>query len=579
MHLDFKGLFAQLVVAYNRLERAQQIVIGGSIAVLVAFLIFLVVYTSTPKSKNDGYKVLFESLTPEESALVIEQLEKKKIEFRIPRDNVIEVPEAVVYKERIAIASLGIPKNRGVGFELFDKQEFGATQFDQNVKYMRALEGELSRTIEGLNPVVGCTVNIALPKESLFVSKQTEPTASVVVSLKEGRALTNKQSRGIKNIVAAAVPKLKVANVIVINADGEVLGADDEMAQLGEASSMQARYKAKAELNRERKIVKVLSPFLGGEERVVAKVSVEFDFDQTNSTSEIFDPENVVRSEQSLEEKREGVTPDKIGGVPGAVSNIGPVEGLDSGGGSDKYEKTTGTTNYEVSKKVSTTKGAFGVVKRITAAVVVDGKYKNKMDEEGNPLGMLEYFKLDETQLLALTALAEQAIGYDKARGDVVSVQNMKFEQLSKEVMKPETFFSKVFAGYTEYFEPLIPMFRYMVVFIILWIAYKSILSPFAERMLEVTAEDDSLEAPTLDLEDEQDDDIADKVNEMKRKVEEQLGIGSGGFQEENMKYDVILDKIKTMIEETPEETATLLQQLIIEEDAAGEYARSNKEI
>ena len=147
--MDFKALFSQLVVVFGKLNQTQKMVIGAAITGIVGFLIFLIVYTSQGSTQDDGgYQVLFDSLSPQDAAQVVAQLEKDKIPYKIPRENVIEVPKDVVYKERITIASMGIPKEGHVGFELFDKQEFGATNFDQEIKFRRALEGELARSID-----------------------------------------------------------------------------------------------------------------------------------------------------------------------------------------------------------------------------------------------------------------------------------------------------------------------------------------------------------------------------------------------------------------------------------------------
>ncbi|MDD3506137.1 MAG: flagellar basal-body MS-ring/collar protein FliF, partial [Sulfurimonas sp.] len=351
--MDFKVLFSQLVILYDKLTKQQKFIIGFAVVGIVAFLVFMVVYTAK-KDALSQYDVLFDSLTSEDAAKVVEQLEKDNVPYELLDKNIIKVPRNVVYKERIAIASLGIPKNSGVGFELFDNQEFGATSFDQNVKYLRAIEGELSRTINALAPIERASVSLALPKDTLFVEKKTDPTASVMLQLVEGKRLSSKQIRGIKNLVAAAVPNLTPANVMLIDSDGETLGDEDEMAQMGELSSVQQSYKAKEEKKKQKKIIEVISPFVGGEEKVVAQVTIEFDFSIKSSTSETYDPENVVRSEQLSEEKREGTTPAEVGGVPGTVSNIGPVEGLSSNQTNEKYEKNTGTTNYEVGKTVST---------------------------------------------------------------------------------------------------------------------------------------------------------------------------------------------------------------------------------
>lgn len=563
--MDFKALFSQLVVLYSKLTNNQKLIIGGAVAGIVAFLIFLVVYTSKGGLK-DGYQVLFDSLSPSDAAKVIEQLEKDGVPYRIPRDNVIEVPSDVVYKERISIASLGIPKESRVGFELFDTQEFGATSFDQNIKFLRALEGELARTIDALAPVERSSVNLAIPKESLFVSKAVEPTASVMVQIKEGRALSSKQVSGIKNLVAAAVSKLTPENVTLINADGETLGDDDEMVQMGELSAMQQKYKHKEERKREEKIIKVLSPFIGSSERVVAKVTMEFDFSQRSSTSETFDPENVVRSEQSLEEKREGSKPKEVGGVPGAVSNIGPVEGLASQQSAETYSKNQTTTNYEISKTVSTTKGEFAKIKRMTAAVVVDGKYEPKTDEEGNPTDEMIYVALDESQLDAISSLVKQSIGADEERGDQVTVRNFQFEATSS-AMAPKGTVSQITYVGEQYIAPFAPVLKYLLVFIILFVAYKKVIAPFAERMLEFSKEEEDMERPSLTIEDDEEEDLVEKVQAMRKKVESQLGMAEG-MDEDELKYDVLIEKVRGAVEERPGDIAQMLQALVEEETA-----------
>ena len=560
--MDFKALFTQLATLYEKLSKQQKIIIGAAIVGIVAFLIFLVVYTNNAK-KRDAYAVLFESLSNADASKVVEQLEKENIPYKIGDNNTIRVPRNIVYKERIKIASLGIPKDSGVGFELFDKQEFGATKFDQNVKYQRALEGELSRTISALDPIESASVSLAIPKESLFIAKQVDPTASVMIKLKEGRTLSFKQIRGIKNLVAAAVARLKNENVTLIDSDGEILGDNDEAARMSELSLTQLKYKNKEEKKLQQKIIEVIAPFVGGKKKVVAQVTIDYDFSVKNITSEKYDPENVVRSEQTLEEKREGFSPKEVGGVPGTVSNIGPVEGLKENQTKEKYEKTTGTTNYEVGKTVSVIKGEFAKIKRITAAVLVDGKYKDKLDKDGNPTEELEYEPLSQSDLDALKSLVSRAIGIDPARGDEVSVQNLQFKQDKPDESAEQV--GKIMRFAQTYIAPFSDLIKYVIVLLILFVLYKKVITPFAEKMLEVTKEEEDIEKPVLNLEDEEDEDLVEKVQAMRKKVEEQLGV-SENFNEEDLKYEVLLEKVKTMVEENAEEVAGLLQALLSEE-------------
>ena len=564
--MDFKALFLQLVVVFGKLTQMQKTIIGAAVAGIIGFLVFLVVYTSdTPSGGHDGYQVLFESLTPQDAAQVVQQLEKDKIPYRIPRDNVIEVPKEVVYKERITIASMGIPKEGHVGFELFDKQEFGATNFDQEIKFRRALEGELARSIDSLSPVEKSSVSLALPKETLFVSEEVPPSASVMVQLYEDRKLTSKQIRGIKKLVAAAVPKLKIENVTLINSEGESLGDTDSEAMMGELSQMQQQYKTKEEKKQEEKIINVLAPFIGGKDRVVAKVTIEYDFSEQSSTSEKYDPENVVRSEQTSEEKREGAAPASVGGVPGVVSNIGPAPELNtSAGKGEKYEKTTGTTNFEISKTVSTTKMEFARIKRITAAVVVDGRYEPKKADNGDVSDEIQYVALEQTQLDAITSLTKQSIGIDDARGDLVTVRNFEF-QGTKGNLGSKDAATKTSAFFATYIAPFMPIFKYILVAIILFIAYRKVILPFADRMLEFTREEEEFEKPVLEISDDEDEDLVEKVQQMRKKVENQLGLGEG-FNEDELKYDVLLEKIREVAEDRPDEIASLIQALINEE-------------
>jgi len=559
--MDFKALFSQLSVLYAKLSKQQKIIIAAAVVGIVSFLIFLVVYTAN-KGTKDSYVVLFETLSDSDAAKVVQQLDKDGIKYEIGANNVIKVPRDVVYKERISIAAQGIPKNDGVGFELFDKQEFGATSFDQQIKHLRALEGELDRTITALSPVERATVSLALPKETLFVSKQVEPTASVMVELVEGRTLSSKQIRGIKNLVAAAVPRLKPSNVMLVSSDGVTLGDDEEGAQMSELSIVQQRYKLKEEKKLQNKIVDVIAPFVGGSDKVVAQVTVDYDFSQKSSTSESYDPENVVRSEQVSEEKREGSKPQQVGGVPGTVSNIGPVKGLKSQKTVEKYSKNTGTTNYEVGKTVSTTKSQFARIKRITAAVVVDGKYKHKVDKDGKQTDELEYVPLDAADLNALTSLASRSIGIDQKRGDQISVQNLQFERAANS--GPDGV-SKALTFTQTYIAPFADLFKYIFVLILLLILYKKVIAPFAGKMLEISREDEEMEAPKLELEEDEDDNLVEKVQQMRKKVEEQLGMTSN-FNEDELKHEVILEKVKTMAEDSPEEVASLLQALLSEE-------------
>lgn len=553
--MDFKALLHQISQIYQKLSLKQKIVAGGSIVLVVAFLVFLTLY----KSKSDsfaGYSVLFENISPSDSALIVDQLNKDGVKYKLANEGTILVPTSDVYKERIAVATLGIPKESKIGFEIFDKQEFGATDAEQRVKFQRALEGELARTIESLSSIQKATVRIAIPKESVFTERQALPTASIVVELKPGVSLNAKQIFGIKNLVAASVTNLSTENVKIVNQDGVALGDEDGEFD-SDAIAQQIRYKREFENNYEQKIVNVLAPIVGGADKVVAKVNIDFDFDKKDTKSEVYDPNNVVRSESNIEEKRQGSAPNEVGGVPGAVSNIGPVQGLDDSTLKEQYNKSSQQTNYEISKKVTNVKGQFASINRVSAAVVIDGLYQSKKDKDGKPTGELEFAPLTKEQRESITNLIKQSIGYNQNRGDEVSLDNFEFKT-GKDVSTGE----KMDGFMNNYVMPFLPLLKYIFAALLLYIFYKKVIVPFMQKMLEETKEEeeqvqDDLEDIEMDAED-----TLEKFKAARKKVEEQLGL-SGEFNEDELKYDVLLEKMKIVVTERSEEISNLLQDMV----------------
>ena len=466
------------------------------------------------------------------------------------------MPTSDVYKERIAVATLGIPKESKIGFEIFDKQEFGATDAEQRVKFQRALEGELARTIESLSSIQKATVRIAIPKESVFTERQSLPTASIVVELKPGVSLNAKQIFGIKNLVAASVTNLSTENVKIVNQDGVALGDEDGEFD-SDAIAQQIRYKREFENNYEQKIVNVLAPIVGGADKVVAKVNIDFDFDKKDTKSEVYDPNNVVRSESNIEEKRQGSAPNEVGGVPGAVSNIGPVQGLDDSTLKEQYNKSSQQTNYEISKKVTNVKGQFASINRVSAAVVIDGIYKSKKDSDGKPTGEFEFTPLTKEQRESITNLIKQSIGYNQNRGDEVSLDNFEFKT-HKDVSASE----KMDSFMNSYVVPFLPIFKYLFAALLIYIFYKKVIVPFMQKMLEETKEEEEqVQNEFEDIETDAEDTL-EKFKAARKKVEEQLGLG-GEFNEDELKYDVLLEKMRTVISERSEEIAALLQDMV----------------
>ena len=566
----FKEFFEQVSAVFLNLTKRQKIVVLSSIVAVIAFIVLLILLmrgSGSTQNEFAGYSVLFRNIDPSVSAQVITQLEADGVNYKLADEGTILVPTKDVYKERIAVASItNIQGNNGrVGFELFDNKEFGATEDEQRVKFQRAIQGELSKTIESLEPIERAVVYIAFPKESVFTERQTPPTASVVVKLKANTSLDLGQIDGIKRIVAGSVANLKVENVKIVTQDGIAIGEDTialKNEQEAAKIAAQVRYKHEFESRYENKIIDMIASFTGSKEKVTAKVTMEFDFSQTDSEREIFDPNSVIRSEQNIEEHKVGRDKPDIGGVPGAVSNIGPVQGIEDNKPAEQYDKTVSNTNYEISKQIIKTKPQFATIRRITAAVAVDGRYDYVRDENGDATGVVKYFPLDEAEMNSITNLVKQAVGYDPNRGDEVTVSNIEFRPNS--IAVPLTKFEAFMESYVN---PVLPAAKYVFAFIVLFVLYKKVIMPFMEKMLkDLTPDDDSLLQDSMNVDDEAEDTL-ERFKAARKRAEDELGI-SQDFNEEDLKYDVLLEKMKAIVSEKSEEVANLLQGMVKNDSA-----------
>ena len=546
-------MIQNLLDKYKALSIIHQRIIAVVLVAIISFLIFLSVFSNQKREIISDYKMLFDNLSAKDIALIIEKLDRDEVPYRLDSGG-IRVHKDIVYKKRIEFTALDIPKNsKKIGYGLFDKNEFGSTDFEQKIKYLRSLEGEIVNTLSALAPIVSAQVHIAIPKESVFVSRQVSVTASVALLIREGMHLSPSQIKGIKNLVAFSVPKLSTANVKLTNSMGQPLG-DSGASYLDEISKMQLKYKQDEEFKLEVKIVELLSPFLGGSEAVIAKATIDFDFTQTNIKSEEYDPSNVIRSKQTLEENQEGFTEGNKGGVPGAVSNIGPVQGLKDKTNKNKKNKNEQTVNYEISKKVSETRGVFATTTRMSVAVAIDGKYTlTEID------GVEQYLYAARTkeELQKIETLVKNAMGFNKKRTDSLNINNFRFNNPS--LIKIKTFADKIFNILNQYSQ----LINYLIAGAILYIFYKTVLTPFIDRMLALPA--DALDAKQSiiklgEIEEEEED--IDKSEDLRKKILAQLS-GEGVKGEEQIRYELILDKLRDSFQDNPANVATFLGTLI----------------
>jgi flagellar M-ring protein FliF len=354
-----------------------------------------------------------------ESGEIDKVLKEKSIPFKLEDESrTILVPKGKVHSTRLELASRGLPRGGSIGFEIFDKTNIGLTEFTEHLQYLRALQGELERTISTLSQVESVRVHLALPKKSVFLEEREEPKATVVIKLKPGADLGKKEVKAIVHLVANSVEGLKPNNVTVVDTQGrdltELVRGDEEL----EGGVDRAEFKHKLEKAMEKKLNSVLTSILGPG-RAIATVSLDVDFSKVERMQEAFDPESIaVRSEDITNESVRGVVP-QAGGVPGTESNLGPLEILysQSNMSSDKRRMIR---NYEISKVVEKIQVPPGVIKRLSVSVMVDGIYEKQGDKE-------VYKPLSPSDLEAIKRAVMAAVGYNQERGDVVEVVNVQF--------------------------------------------------------------------------------------------------------------------------------------------------------
>jgi len=382
-------------------------------AALIGFFAFVIMRVTTPQMTT-----LFTDLSVEDSSGVVKELERQAIPFELRNEGAaILVPKDKVTRLRMKLAEGGLPKGGGVGYEIFDKSDaLGTTSFVQNINHLRALEGELARTIHAIDRIQAARVHLVLPERPLFSRETPEPSASIVVRVRG--TLEPQQIRAIRHLVASAVNGLKPQRVSIVDEAGHLL-ADGAS---GDADNAVADERRAGFEKRMRNQVEAIVSSVVGAGRARVELSADFDYNKITQTSDRFDPEGrVLRSSQTREES--SATADNSGQVtvnnelPGNKSpdNATPAR--------DQSKKTEETNNYEISRTTKTEVTEAGRVNRISVAVLVDGSYSK------NDKGEMVYQERGKEQLDRIATLVRSAIGFDQKRGDQVEVVNLKFAE------------------------------------------------------------------------------------------------------------------------------------------------------
>lgn len=377
-------------------------------------------------SREPIYRPLYTNLSPQDASEIVAALQERGVAYRIDEGSgAILVPADAMHASRIALASTGLPKGGGVGFELLDRQaNFGESELMESVRYQRVLEGELGRTIASLADVQGVRVHLALPKRSPFLREREEPSASVLVNLHPGRVLEPVQVQAIMHLVSSSIPNLERGRVTVIDQSGRLLSPEEGALGL-EGSMAQLAFVRRAETAYARRVEEILTPIVGPG-RVRAQVTADLDFTVVESTEERFGPERqALRSEQVSEQRSRGSA--FAGGIPGALSNQPPAGGgLEAGGGTEGTEggessSRNATRNFEIDRTVRHVRSPTGALRRLSVAVVIDDAPAPEGDATPQPK------PLSQGQIDDLTVLVKQAVGFSEERGDSVHVVSASF--------------------------------------------------------------------------------------------------------------------------------------------------------
>jgi flagellar M-ring protein FliF len=419
----------QFADVFNSLATRKKIFLILTVLFTVGTLIALIMW-----AQKTDFEVLFAGLSTEDAGEVIEQLRDDKIPYKIgPGGTTIMVPENQVYEVRMQMASRGFPQSGGIGYELFDQQSIGVTGFVQKINFKRALQGELSRTVNEIKQVKRSRIHLTLPEKNLYLDEQEKPSASVVLTMHGGRTLNEGQLQCISHLIASSVENLDPKNVIIIDSHGKLLSGGQDDTLYGKHSSTQEEIQKLIERRTEGKVISMLAGVVG-RDKVTAKVSALMDFTQEEQTEENYYPEaSAVRSEQRTDEKSKNRKPGAYG-VPGEMSNSPDIQAGTGGQAevnSADYNKSQETVNYEISRVTKKIVKPTGTITHLSTAVLIDGTYNVEKGKDGNDVR--KYVPRTDEEMKKYKNLIEKAVGFNEDRGDSIEVVNIQFKEVEVE--------------------------------------------------------------------------------------------------------------------------------------------------
>ena len=428
-------VFEKIIQMFREMSLYRRIAIGVLALIVVAGFTTLFIWTNKTQ-----FKSAYTGLTKEDAALVVESLKGSNTPYQLSGDGTtIMVPDNLVYDVRLTMARQGIPKGGGVGFEIFDKTEFGTTEFVQKINRKRAIQGELARTISAFDEVKTARVMIVLPKDSVFIEEVKKPSASILLELNAD--LDKEKVTAIAHLVASSIQDLTPKLVTIVDTAGRILfeGKSEEEQVKIDAQNLaeaQYQYKVRFEENLTRRIQTMLERIVG-KDKAIVRVTSEMDFSKNDMNEEIYDPlergGEFVRSRKNRAEK---MTSD--GQEMPQPSSVNPIVDDEINNGqntSEQVSKSDDTFNYEISKRIRETKKPMAVLNRLSVAAVVDGLYEYRTDENGNQTRV--YQPRSDQEMKQFEDIVGKAMGYNEERNDQVSMECFPFASITELETEP----------------------------------------------------------------------------------------------------------------------------------------------
>jgi flagellar M-ring protein FliF len=527
----------KLTDPYMKLSPARRLMAG-----MVALVSILGFGALIMISNSIDYKPLFSNLNNEDAGEIVKKLKEQKVSYRIAADGkAILVPNDKVYDLRISLASEGLPQGGGVGFEIFDRKNFGVTEFVQKLNYQRALQGELARTIMKISGVEQARVHLAIPDKSLFKDKEKPPTASVVLQMKSGRLVRESEVQGIVHLVASSVEGMDPEQVTVLDSRGKVLSRTASPDGSGKMTGSMMETQRSFEKNIEDRLQSLLDKAVGSG-KSVARVSSVLNFAQVEKVEERYDPNaRVVRSEQRTEQKDAATAP--TGGVPGVQSAMGKAVPIlpPAAGGSKRDE----TLNYEINRSSSKTIEPVGTLTKLSVAILVDGKYEAGAATKTGAPAKAKYSPRTPDELQKIEALVKSSVGYNADRGDQLTVVNIPFQDTGEDATPVE----KVKWWEKSFFMDLGKN-------ILLCIAFIALILMVVKPVMKMVSSPKRNHDDTLEMMDAQ--------NERQGALE---GGGGHGLLPQQRGNDLVQGDLLAIVKQNPYQTAQVLQGWLRQRD------------